>query len=65
MRQKIRKAVGVHSLKVFKARSGAALGSLIRWVGILPMAGGRNRVVPEAPSNPSHSMIYDTHFTFF
>lgn len=44
-------------LKVFKARLGGALSSLIRWTATLPLAGGWDWVIFKVPSNPNYSVI--------
>ena len=53
-------AVVPHSVEALKARLDVALGSLIRWVAALPMAGGWGWVGFEVPSNPNHSVFYDS-----
>ena len=49
------------SLEVFKARLDGALGSLgcyEMWrLVALPVGGGWSFMIPEVPSNPSHSMM--------
>ena len=45
------------SLEILKARLDGALGSLIRWVAALPMAGGWVWMSFNVPSNPNHSVI--------
>jgi len=56
-----RETVDAPSLEVFKARLDGALGSLVQYqiwrLVALPVAGGWNLVIPEVPSNLSHSMI--------
>jgi len=57
----MRLEVDAPSLEVFKARLDGALGSLVQYqiwrLVALPVAGGWNLVIPEVPSNLSHSMI--------
>lgn len=52
------------SLEAVKARLDRALGSLIGWLAILPMVGGRNWMIFKVPCNLSHSVI-DTYSPTF
>ena len=52
-----REAVDAPTLEAFEAMLDGALGNLIWWVAILPMAEDWNCMIPRIPSKLSHSMI--------
>ena len=50
-------AVDAPSLEAFKARLDVALGSLVRWLTTLHIAGGWNSMIIVVLFNPGQSMI--------
>ena len=53
----LKEAVDAPSLEAFKARLDVALGSLVRWLATLHIAGGWNQLITVVLFNPGHSMI--------
>ena len=52
-----RDVVEASSLEMFKARLDGALGSLVWWIAVLPMAVDWSCMIFKVPFNPSHSVI--------
>ena len=52
-----KEVVDAPSLEAFKARLDVALGSLVRWLATLHIAGGLKLDDHCGPFNPGHSMI--------
>lgn len=52
-----REAMDTPSLKVCKDKLNGAVGSLIYWVAVLPMAGRWNWLGFKVPSKPTHSVF--------